>query len=443
MMAFVRTWLTRLPAPLSLWKWGEVVGFTALALAFCRWAQPDDPYFVRSAFPVLWFAPTMLGLRYGVWGAASSVGLIAGTWMVDYFPNGVREAAPLTSHFLGGVILSLICGQFGDLWQRRLSKAEQENGYLMERLEQITRRHLVLRLSHSQLEQHLVSKPITLRDALKRLRGMMRRNDPHLRPELAQGLMQLLGQYFQLEIAGFYPMEQGGPSSEPMAHLGPAGRFDIADPLAKEGLLCGDLCFLKPDTVSEAMAGRYLIVAPCQVSDGRILGWLTISQLRFGNFHHETFRMLKVFLGYFADSLHAMALAQPVLKAYPECPVPFAQELPKLIRLQQQMGIQSHLVVFACGPDAHQLDIVQDVTKVTRAVDLPWQVAQDDDRLVAILLPFTDAKGVEGYLARIQGLITERYHRTLAEAKVTTHLAEFDKDDAVALLTNLFSRCHG
>ena len=442
MMNVFRQWRAVRPTALPLWRWGEVVGGTALTLAFCRWAHPYDPYFVRSAFPVLWFAPALLGLRYGVWAAASSAMLMLGVWMADHYPNGLQAAAPLITHFLGGVILSLVCGQFGDLWHARLSKADQGNGYLMDRLEQLTRRHLVLRLSHSQLEQHLGSKPITLRDALKRMRGMMRSHDPTLRPDLASGLMQLLGQYFKLEMAGFYAMDQGQVADSPIAYLGQEFRLDLSDPLAQAALQSGELCFLKPESVSEAIFGQYLIMAPSQVSDGRILGWLTISHLRFGNFHHETFHMLNVFLGYFADSLHAMALAQPILKAFPECPVPFAQELPKLFRLQQQLGIHSHLVVFSCAPHPRQLDLVQDITKVTRAVDLAWQIAQDDLRLVAILLPFTDAKGVEGYLARIQGLLKERYQLSFPEAKVTPHLTELDKDHAVTMLTNMFARCH-
>lgn len=443
MMTWIRQWRLGWPPPLPLWQWAEVVGGTGLALAFCRWAHPYDPYFVRSAFPILWFAPALLGLRYGVWGSASSAALIAGVWMADHYPTGLQDAAPLATHFLGGLILSLICGQFGDVWHARLSKAEEENGYLMDRLEQLTRRHQILRLSHSQLERHLVSKPITLRDALKRLRGMMRRSETDIRPELAKSLMQLLGQYFQLETAAFYTLEKGNLSDTPIAHLGPEVRFDLSDPLAQDALRSGELSFLKPETVSETITGRYLIVAPCQVSDGRILGWLTISHLRFANFHHETFRMLNVFLGYFADSLHAMALAQPILKTYPDCPVPFAQELPKLIRLRLQLAIQSHLVVFSCAPHPHQLDIVQDITRVTRAVDLPWQIAKNDLLLVAILLPFTDQKAVEGYLARIQGLLKERYALGFAEARVTPHLSDMDKDDAVTLLGELFARCHG
>lgn len=425
-----------------VWQWAEVCGMTGLALAMAHWANPEDPYFIRAPFAWPWIAPALLGLRYGTWAVVSSAIMFGGVWAMEPLSSSQAETELFTHYFLGGLILSLVCGQFGSLWHARLSKAEQENGYLMDRLEQLTRRHLVLRLSHSQLEQHLVSKPITLRDALKRLRGMMRRNDPELRPDLAQSLLQLLGQYFQLEVAGFYVMSKGAVLDEPLAYLGQEFRFDLSDPLAKDALQSGELCFLKPETVSEAITGRYLIVAPCQVSDGRILGWLTISHLRFANFHHETFRMLKVFLGYFADTLQSMSLAQPILKAFPECPVPFAQELPKLIRLQQQMGIHSHLVVFACAPHQHQLDIVQDITKVTRAVDLPWQIAQDDLHLVAVLLPFTDAKGVEGYLARIQGLLKERYHVSFAEAKVTPHLTELDKDQAVTTLTNLFARCH-
>jgi hypothetical protein len=255
--------------------------------------------------------------------------------------------------------------------------------------------------------------------------------------------LQLLGQYFQLEVAGFYVTNKGTVLDEPIGYLGQAFRLDLSDPLAKDALQSGDLCFLKPDTVSEAIPGRYVIVAPCQVSDGRILGWLTVSHLKFANFHHETFRMLKVFLGYFADTLHAMALAQPIIKAFPECPLPFAQELPKLIRLRQQLAIQSHLVVFACAPHPHQLDIVHDITRVTRAVDLPWQIAQRDLRLVAVLLPFTDSAGVEGYLARIHGLLKERDGLGFAEARVTPHLSELDKDDAVTLLTDIFACFHG
>jgi hypothetical protein len=85
--------------------------------------------------------------------------LAVGGWLLSPFPR---------LYFLGGFILVLLTGEFSGLWMRRVRRAETLSNYLDERLERLTEQYYLLRLSHDRLEQELLTRPLTLRDALER-----------------------------------------------------------------------------------------------------------------------------------------------------------------------------------------------------------------------------------------------------------------------------------
>ncbi|MFX5245279.1 hypothetical protein ABTD35_21060, partial [Acinetobacter baumannii] len=66
----------------------------------------------------------------------------------------------------------MICGEFSSLWRNRVRRAESVQAYLEQRLEYLTHQHYLLRLSHDRLEQDLISRPVSMRDALVSLRGL-------------------------------------------------------------------------------------------------------------------------------------------------------------------------------------------------------------------------------------------------------------------------------
>ena len=71
--------------------------------------------------------------------------------------------------------------------------------------------HLLLRLSHDRLEQDLIGRPMAMRDALSTLHSLIRDEPGAAASPLpgAQGLLRLLAQYCQLEIATIHSAADG------------------------------------------------------------------------------------------------------------------------------------------------------------------------------------------------------------------------------------------
>ncbi len=81
-------------------------------------------------------------------------------------------------YFLGGLSLTFIVGSFSDVWMTRLARIRSVNTYLSERLDSLTHRHYLLKISAEQLEQSLLSKPMTLNETLVQLRELITVDQP-------------------------------------------------------------------------------------------------------------------------------------------------------------------------------------------------------------------------------------------------------------------------
>ncbi|MBK6638981.1 MAG: DUF4118 domain-containing protein [Rhodocyclaceae bacterium] len=185
-------------APLS--QWLETFALPAIAIGLAWWAVPQDPLLIKAAFPWLWLAPVLVALRYGVMPGLISSTLLLGNWLLADTLGRVSVEFP-QNFFFGGGLLVLVCGEFSDVWRDRISRMDETNIYITERLSRLTQRHLLLNLSHDRLEQEMLARPGSLRDALAKLRtAVIESTDGAALPGV-DGLLQLLTQYVNIESA--------------------------------------------------------------------------------------------------------------------------------------------------------------------------------------------------------------------------------------------------
>ena len=197
------------PSARPLWVVFETIMLTVAAVGIGLWLRSDDPLALGANFRWGLFVPIVVALRYGSLAGVFGMLCLLASWFVlrkvgfyaDWsFPEGTM---------LGGFILSLVCGEFADLWRVRLQRAESAASYALERLQNLTQRHVLLRLSHDRLEENLLVKPYTVRDALFRLRDLtLDESDGKVLPA-ADDLINLLAEYCQLQRAGLYPIIDG------------------------------------------------------------------------------------------------------------------------------------------------------------------------------------------------------------------------------------------
>lgn len=153
----------------------EVAVATIVMAGVCWFVDPADPLFLRTGFGWVWLLPVVFALRYGTLAGMASALCCCSRGMcrtrsarLGRTPHAVFPGG----FFFGGFVLTLLCGQFGDIWIGRQRQARIANDYLAERLSILTKNQFLLRLSHERLEQDVLARPATLRDSLARLRSL-------------------------------------------------------------------------------------------------------------------------------------------------------------------------------------------------------------------------------------------------------------------------------
>jgi hypothetical protein len=446
------------------WSWSlaalEAIFLCALAFALSCWIVPQDPLGLNQQFPWLWIVPVLLAMRYGTAiGVTAVVTFICfylllatlAQWM-PWSAAVVASAASLKQlefpkvFFLGGLVLTLVCGQFSDIWSARTRRLRAVNAYLDERLNTLTNNHFLLRLSHERLEQDLLAKPLTLRETLARLRQLTASQDQNNVVALpgASEFMQLLGQSCQLEIAALYEVTGAERfASMPVALLGEPGALDQSDPLVRYCLAQGRLAHVQTTDIAPAArsASRYLICAPLVPSGSAPVGLLVVEKLPFFALNDDALQLLSVLIGYYADGVRLGHAARSVLEKVPDCPPAMALDLMRLQRIRSEAGIETSLVALVFGKDEQSLDRFEQVKRLKRGVDLSWELAGSTHVALITLLPLASVAAVDGYLLRIESALQQQFGGGFVSSQITTHVARLSHADAADTLLGLVRRC--
>jgi hypothetical protein len=419
----------------------EIALFTFGTISLGAWSNPNDPFMVDLPFPWLWLAPTLLGLRYGTLAAFGSIGLIAGSWSLWDLLSQNSNLFP-AHFFMGGLILSLIAGEFADVWIVRLKRVREANAYLNERLESLTRRHYLLKLSHERLEQDMLTKPMTLRDSIMHIREIMVTGlqDPSALPH-ANAVMHLLAQTCQLEVAALYPVNQGKVNKKADASIGTPQELDLDDALLTYALEKNELSHLQTESLQNAES-HYLVVAPLIATNQQCLGVLVVERMPFLSLNQETLQFLGVLLGYYADNVKLIPLAMKILRDNPTCPIEFASELLRLERVQRESGLPSSITAFVISDSPHRQDIFAEMVRQRRQMDINWDIRLSDRDIIITMMPLHGDAAVTGYLLRSQKWLKEMFNApSFSDAKVTPYTALVNERPAADLLNKLLERC--
>ena len=144
--------------------WAEAVAIPVIAIAAAFVVSPRDPFLVNATFPWLWFAPVLVALRYGLAPAVLSLAILVVSFVAARLGLPALHIHRLAQgQFLGGIMLTLLAGEYGSLWILRLRRSEQMSAYATQQLEALTRTLHMTRLSHDRLEQTIIGKPVLQR----------------------------------------------------------------------------------------------------------------------------------------------------------------------------------------------------------------------------------------------------------------------------------------
>jgi len=278
----------------------ETVALT-LAMPGIGWLiDRTDPLMLNRPFSWLLVAPLLIGIRHGLaFGCGSAIALdavLVFAWRAHAL--GVESLPGET--VVGLIALSMVAGQYSNVWTREVVTLEARAETLQYRLTALTRAHLALELSHDRLRDER-PEDVSLRDALQTLREAAANPDT-LSNALEQRMMGLLVRYCALEVASLHRVASGGIFvAEPIAVIGQRAPVEANDPLLRHALETRMLVHVAELSQARASGSALLAAVPISEASGVLRAILCIQSMPFMAFHRKNLQMISALACHWAD----------------------------------------------------------------------------------------------------------------------------------------------
>lgn len=423
------------------WSLVESVILTLVIIMAAYIINPKNPFFVGSAFPWIWFAPVLLALAYGFIPGIISVMILA-----IFFDHqaSIQHLATATErlYLLGGFLLTILCAEFQSLWRHRIRRAQTYSEYASDSIHSLSKAYYQAVLSHDKLERYLINKPTTLRGAFQDLSKLMDQFAPKFDPSVASQFIHLLSYYCSIDEGAIYMGNEKNINTKPIAYLGKEKDLDIQDPLIKQALQESSMLYYDVHSLKESEKSQYLLATPIQSSDGEFIGIMTAQDIPFVAYNYETFQVLAVLLGYFADTMKDTRRSYQLRQQFPQLPIKFASEVIKLQQIGNKTKVNSTLMAVYFSPLDNRDLILEEYLSAQRGNDYLWQTTVGHIKVVFLLMPFTDHTGVSGYVERMKNWFKQKQGMILGQDHVTYNYYLLKEDTVERLLVKLMDKAH-
>lgn len=421
----------------GLRAWVEALAIPLIALLLTYALRPQDPFLFKEPFPWLWLAPALVALRYGLGPGVLSTAVLVLAFAANRVGALVAPAWP-EGQFLGGFVLTLLCGEYGSTWMLRLRRAEQQSEYADQQLEGLTRALHITRLSHDRLEQSVISKPVTLRDSLADLRHALVANAGAIEGTVAERLLHLATYHGGFERAALYRAQNEVLDPTPTATVGSMPPLAVDDVLVTRCLTDQVTTYWAVNTLEDGEHSDYLVAVPARAADGTLTGLLVVAEMPFLFLTEENLLAVSVLLAYFADEVWAARSCQTITRQWPNCPPRFAAEVLKLQHIAQALGLESTLVTATLSPHVSREKMIMDLESLARGLDITWRTERHDQVILVTLMPFSNETVAAGYIRRAQARLTESGGMSSNPGGVIFRTASVNtKTEAMSVLTAL------
>jgi hypothetical protein len=364
----------------------------------------------KFSYPWWWLAPLAIALRYGLaYGIGAGLVLVFGNF-AEIWLLGLSREQP-GGEIIGGLIATYLAGLYTTHAQSRLVEANSSLDYLEQRLESLTRVFYVTRLSHSRLEESLLTKSYDLRSALDAIARELGSFGP-IREPLPQAplqhVLQLLAYYGRLGTCGVYQVIDDRINPEPVAFHGPRFSLELPDPLVTGVIENQQLAYYSVDQILSGDASAYRVVLPMTAADNTLLAVVVVQDLPLLAVAEENLLTLAAMSAFMADAMRAGQLSHAVRQVVPTCPIEFALEWFRLGHLHRLARVRSTWVLLLPGAQA-SADVADTVHAARRGLDQYWRspLAPTQPGLL-ILLALTGEGPAQGFLQRINDMCREQ-----------------------------------
>jgi len=392
--------------------WFEVLAVTLLVTFFGYIVGDGDVFFIGSQFPLLWFAPLLVSLKYGVLpGLSSALILTSAVFINDHFEVlGILQNPMMYS--LGMLLVAFLSGEFSDIWHRRLFQLSEASQYLSLRVKEVERSYLLMKVSHDHLEKERVKKPLSLHGHSFHLRKQVFQmksggsSSSELRA-LAGQLIELFSNFGKLNIASLHSVLDNRWIEEvPLATFGAAVDINRGDPLLSQVLKTQMVVSLHEEQMTNNKQGQLLVVVPIIDLEGKMWAIIAVHKMPFEAFHLNDFQTLAVIGNHVGDLL----LNRTRIGRDIQSDRLFIAELERCISDRNNYGLDSTLLGFQFKCSVKSKALKKLILKHRPGLSSVLEpVRQGLANGFLILLPLMDEKECSAYLDCLEKEIEEHF----------------------------------
>lgn len=394
--------------------------------------RPDDPLGIHAGFSWAWFGPWLIAVRYGAGYGLFGVAFYAAFWKFSPLLLATAPAAAFPAEFfLGGMLMTLILGEFGAAFRNRQVLHRERVKDLTARLERTKRRLFVVKEALSTLEQELTDRPMTLRDALLDLRRTftLQGDRPALpAPAATPGLptpaplpdprafLQLLSQSCRLVEAGIFVRETGpqGLQWRLAASLGQnLPTLDPAEVLIDRILETHQAVHIAQAHLAETGDDHpWVFAAPLRLDEyDEVDALLAVHTMPFMSFEENNLQRLQVLCASYLDFSQLELGVEDMRSAWPQAPISLQQEWAQLSELGQNFKLHSYCAIWS-GQGRVSDDVLAEFAGLQPVESSTWTLkGRGGKPALVVLLPLLSSAGLANYrrdMVSLLGQILDR-----------------------------------
>lgn len=407
----------------------EIILFFVVLVGIGAYTNPNDPLFINSQYGYLFYLLPILVLTlyYGLTAGVVTLTLIFIVMMFYYKEFNLN-------YFLWIFLFTLVASEFNHYWTQNLKKAEEKFKYADDKLRDLARELMLLKISHDQLERQYIIKPISIRSVILDLREKMLISNSEKEP--LEFLLKLVSTTQNIYDAAIVTYSVENNNFEIIVSINENFKINPDDILIKKSIEDGAITFISQiEEYSE-----YLAVIPVKKEDLYYL--FIIKDMNFLSLNLDTLLTVNLFMFYVIKEKEILKNIKEIALSFKEFNVDFIKEVYRMYQMYKNFNVESTIVTFYVRTDDQNFPLFLK-TKL-RGLDMMDILRTDKELFILpILLPFTPFSGAQSFVRRMTEIIKEFYSEKFLEENIKYKIELVDKDIKhilIEIYTNYFDK---
>lgn len=351
--------------------------------------DPNDMLMLENKLSILTVVLVIITLFHGITSGLLAIFIVGFVFILGYTEFFYLK-------FLNQFVLVLIFGEFHYYWNRKIVRLETEGNFTRSKLGELSKAFYMLKISHDQIEESYVLKPISLRIAMGTIKGYFKEG---FHKKSFESFLLLLQKNFNLENA-YLAQVSHGDHIEVVAQTHAKERLDTDDLMLKNALENQTPIYVSSH--DKYNHSKYLAVLPI-VSHKETLGVLVIEKMPFLSFNKDNLISVLILTTYLFNELHKIQMLHNIDTISAVFDDEFRFELYRYSKMSKKHGLVSNVLIFKSVDKLKIHCLNEQIEKMKRTLQ-PSQhftVPSKEMEVIVLIFPLGGSSTVAGFVDRV------------------------------------------